>query len=202
MKNKGLLIVVSGPSGVGKGTVVKELIKQSENMHLSVSATTREKRPGEEHGVNYYYMTVDEFEKLKKEDGFLENAVFCDNYYGTPKRAVLDKIESGIDVVLEIEVKGAMQVRSKYPEGVYVLLVPPSMQELEDRLRGRQTEDDETIKKRLAKAKEEMGHFDRYNYVVVNDEVEKATENLKAVIKAEKLRIERNIEIFKESELI
>lgn len=202
MKRKGLLIVISGPSGVGKGTIVKRLLEDESNMRLSVSATTRKKRDGEEHGVNYYYMTQEEFEALKARDGFLESACFCDNYYGTPKKEVFSRLEDGIDVILEIEVLGAMQVRAKYPEGVFVFVIPPSPSELENRLRSRQTEDEETIVKRLAKAREEMKYINKYNYVVVNDNIETAVGKVKALVTAEKLRIERNQEILAESGLV
>ena len=197
MNNKGLLLVVSGPSGVGKGTVCAEFVKSHPSCLLSVSATTRKPREGEKDGVNYYFLSEDEFRKKIADGGFLEHAVFCSNYYGTPKAQVMEKIENGIDVILEIEVQGAMQVRSHYPEAVFVFVIPPSMQALEDRLRGRNTETDEVIRKRLARAKEEFSYIEKYNYVLLNDTVEKATQRLDAIIAAEKCRIPYNFEQLK-----
>lgn len=197
MKNKGLLFVVSGPSGVGKGTICQEYVKTHEDCVLSVSATTRAPREGEQHGVNYYYITNEEFEAGIKKGEFLENAVFCGNRYGTPKKAVLEMLESGKDVILEIEVQGAMQVRSHYPEGVFVFVIPPSLSELESRLRGRNTETDEVIKKRLERAKQEFELVDKYNYVLMNDNLGDALTKLEAIIKAEKCYMPRNIEFIK-----
>ena len=167
MKNKGLLFVVSGPSGVGKGTICQEYVKTHDDSVLSISATTRAPREGEKHGVNYYYITNEEFEAGIAKGEFLENAVFCGNRYGTPKKAVLEMLESGKNVILEIEVQGAMQVRSHYPEGVFVFVIPPSLQELENRLRGRNTETDDVIKKRLERAKQEFALCEKYNYILM-----------------------------------
>lgn len=194
MNNKGLLIVVSGPSGVGKGTVCKEYVSRNENCFLSVSATTRAPRPGEEHGVNYFFMTEEAFKEKIRSHGFFEHAVFCGNYYGTPRDEVMKMIESGKDVILEIEVQGAMQVRAEYPEGVFVFVIPKDWQQLEDRLRSRNTESEDTIAKRLARAREEFTYIDKYNYTLLNDELEDAIVGLDAIIKAEKYQMPRNYE--------
>lgn len=194
VNNKGTLFVVSGPSGAGKGTVCSEFMKKHPECMLSVSATTRKPRPGEKDGVNYFFLTEEEFKEKIRNDGFLEHAVFCDNYYGTPKDAVINAIENGKDVILEIEVQGAMQVRAHYPEAAFVFVVPPSMQVLEERLRGRGTETEEVISERLARAKEEFRLVDKYNYVLLNDTVENATERLSTIILAEKCRMEKNYE--------
>ena len=197
MNNKGLLIVVSGPSGAGKGTICEEYLKRYDDCTLSVSATTRSPRPGEKDGVNYYFISEKEFEEKINNDGFLENAVFCGNRYGTPKKAVMDMIESGKDVILEIEVQGAMQVRSHYPEGVFVFVLPPSASELEERLRNRNTENDETIKKRLERSKQEYAFIEKYNYVLVNDTVDAAVKRLRSIAVAEKCVMMREYEFVK-----
>ncbi len=199
MNEKGLLLVISGPSGAGKGTVCSAYLKEHSECALSVSATTRSPRPGEEDGVNYYFMSREEFREKIKNDGFLEHAVFCDNYYGTPKDAVMQMIDSGRDVILEIEVQGAMQVRAHYPEAVFIFVVPPTMEELENRLRGRGTESDEVVRSRLDRAKEEFNYTHKYNYILVNDTVENAVKRLDAIITAEKCRIERKYDYIKES---
>lgn len=192
MNDKGLLLVISGPSGVGKGTICREYIKNHDDCALSVSATTRSPREGEIHGESYFFMTHDEFRKKIDEGGFLEHAVFCENYYGTPKDAVMRMLENGKNVILEIEVQGALQVRSHYPEAVFIFVIPPSLDELEERLRGRGTETDEVIAKRLDRAKAEFKYIDKYNYVLVNDTVAAATERLQAIITAEKCVMSRN----------
>ena len=199
MNDKGLLLVISGPSGVGKGTICREYIKNHDDCALSVSATTRSPREGEIHGESYFFMTHDEFRKKIDEGGFLEHAVFCENYYGTPKDAVMRMLESGKNVILEIEVQGALQVRSHYPEAVFIFVIPPSLDELEERLRGRGTETDEVIAKRLDRAKAEFKYIDKYNYVLVNDTVAAATERLQAIITAEKCVMSRNYEGIKEN---
>ena len=197
MNNKGLLFVVSGPSGVGKGTVCAEYVKMHDDCALSISATTRPPREGEKHGVNYFYITEEEFQAGIKNGEFLENAIFCGNRYGTPKKYVLDMLESGKDVILEIEVQGAMQVRAHYPEGVFIFVVPPTLQELENRLRGRNTESDELVKKRLARAKEEFPLAEKYNYILLNDNLSDAVKRLEAIVQAEKCYMPRNIDFIK-----
>ena len=159
---------------------------------LSVSATTRAPREGEVDGVNYFFLTHDEFRKKIDADGFLEHAIFCENYYGTPKDEVLKMIDSGKNVILEIEVQGALQVRSHYPEAVFVFVIPPTIEELEARLRGRGTETDEVIKKRLERAKAEFKYIPKYNYILINDTVDNAVNRLEAIITAEKCVMSRN----------
>ncbi len=190
--DKGLLLVISGPSGTGKGTVCKRLLEKNKDIFLSVSATTRKPREGEIDGVSYHFYDEDKFRNLIAKNQFIEWAAFCDNYYGTPKAPVVENIENGRDVMLEIEIEGAMKVRAKHPEGVYIFLFPPSIEALEERLKGRGTESDEVIAKRLARAKEEFKMCTKYNYYVVNDDLEKAVEEIEAIIVAEKARKERN----------
>ena len=198
MTKKGLLLVVSGPSGVGKGTICKEYLNKYDDCALSVSATTRSPRDGEVDGVSYFFLSQDEFRKKIDEGGFLEHAVFCDNYYGTPKDAVMKQLEEGKNVILEIEVQGALQVRSHYPEAVFVFVIPPSVETLEERLRGRGTETDEVIKQRLERAKAEFKYIDKYNYVLVNDTVSEAVCRLHSIIEAEKCVMARNYNFVKE----
>ena len=202
MNSKGLLLVVSGPSGVGKGTICKEYLSSYDDCALSVSATTRAPRDGETDGVSYFFLSHDEFRKKIDEGGFLEHAVFCDNYYGTPKDAVLQQLEAGKNVILEIEVQGALQVRSHYPEAVFVFVIPPTMQTLEDRLRGRGTETEDVIQKRLGRAKAEFKYIDKYNYVLVNDTVSDAVARLHSIIEAEKCLMARNYNFVKEEFII
>ena len=199
MNDKGLLLVVSGPSGAGKGTVCNLYMEKHPECSLSVSATTRAPRPGEKDGVSYFFLTEDAFRTKIADKGFLEHAVFCGNYYGTPKDAVMDMINSGKDVILEIEVQGAMQVRSHYPEAVLIFVIPPTMDELEERLRNRGTETDEVIASRLTRAKEEFNYTEKYNYILINDTVENAVKRLESIIVAEKCRIERKYEYIKEA---
>ncbi len=189
--NKGVLFLVSGPSGAGKGTVLKSFLPKHPDMFYSISATTRTPRPGEEDGVHYFFMTDEAFSKLRAEGGFLESATFCGNSYGTPRAAVMEKLEKGIDVLLEIEVQGAQQVMESYPEGVFVFIAPPSMDELRARLIGRQTEDADALARRLARAEEEMELAKKYTYIVINDIAERAAADLDAILIAEKLRTAR-----------
>lgn len=189
--DKGLLIVVSGPSGAGKGTVVGELIK-NKGYALSVSATTRFPREGETDGVNYFFKTVDEFKKMIADNDFLEYAEFCGNFYGTPLPYVRQMLDEGKNVILEIEVKGAFQVKRSLPEAVLVFLAPPSLGELENRLRGRGTEAEEVIQRRMKRAAEEMELFAEYDYIVVNTEVEKAVSDIRSIVTAERLKTDRN----------
>ena len=185
--NKGMLIVVSGPSGCGKGTVLAEILK-SDKIFYSVSATTRSPRLGETDGVNYYFLTKEKFETLIEEDGMLEYASYCGNYYGTPKKPVEDMLEQGKHVILEIEVQGAMKVMEKCPEAVFVFILPPSLKELERRLNKRGTEAEDVIKKRLSEAAGEIKQAYKDNYAVINGELSEAVDDLKAIIRAEELK--------------
>lgn len=185
--NKGLKIVLSGPSGSGKGTIVKELIND-EQFLLSISATTRAPRQGEEEGVHYFFKTRDDFENMIAQNELLEYAEFCGNYYGTPKAFIEESVKNGKDVILEIEVKGAMQIKEIYPEAIFIFVVPPSLAELESRLVGRNTEAREVIDQRLNRAKEELALYNQYDYVVVNDRLVEAIDEIKCIVRAEKLK--------------
>lgn len=181
---KGKIYLIAGPSGVGKGTVVKKILSLDENVAVSVSATTRDPRDGEVDGVNYFFMDRDGFEQLIKEDGFLEYAEYAGNYYGTPKKDLFAKLESGLDVILEIEVQGCMQVMEKLPEVDSVFLLPPSLDELEKRLRGRQSESEEVIEKRLSIARKELAQKEKFKYNVVNNTVDDAANEILDIIRA------------------
>ena len=196
MDKAGILMIISGPSGSGKGTVVDELLK-NDKFALSISATTRNPRPGEIDGKHYFFKTKDEFKNLIEENMLLEWACFCDNYYGTPLKYVTERLDEGKNVVLEIEVQGALQVKEKYPEAVLVFLIPPTLDELRKRLTNRGTETDEVIEKRIARAGEEIELIDRYDYVVINENVEEAKEDILKIVCAEKMNIKRNENIKK-----
>ncbi len=191
MNDNGLLLVFSGPSGAGKGTVLKELLSGNDNMKLSVSATTRPPREGECHGVHYFFMTKDEFEEQIANGQMLEHAEYCGRYYGTPSAQIMDWIEEGRDVVLEIEVQGARQIKEKRPDCVSIFVLPPSIEELEQRLRQRNTEDEETIQKRLDVARREMETAKDYDYVIINDTITHTVEQINQIIAAEKLKVSR-----------
>ena len=196
MSNKrGLLVVFSGPSGSGKGTVLKEALKKSEDLAISVSVTTRQPRTGEQDGVDYIFYSKEKFESLISEDGFLEWACFCENYYGTPRAQIEAMLSEGKNVVLEIEVQGAMKIREKCPDAVLIFNLPPSMEELKNRLIGRNTDSPEVIEKRLKTAVWEISQADKYDYIIVNDEIDKATEALLGVIESEKYTSKRNKEL-------
>jgi len=189
--SKGLLIVLSGPSGVGKGTVCQALRKRMPELVYSVSATTRPPRQGELDGVNYFFKQRDQFLKMIEQDELLEWAEYVGHYYGTPRRFVQDTLDQGKDIVLEIEVQGAMKVREKFPDGVFIFLLPPSLEELRQRITGRGTESQETIADRLHAAESELGLIDRYDYAVLNDQIDKACSRIEAIITAEHCRKER-----------
>ena len=186
--SKGLLLVFSAPSGCGKGTVLKEFFAQGGEAFLSVSATTRAPRPGEENGVHYFFLQKEEFERMIEQGEILEHASYCGNYYGTPRGPVYERLERGENVILEIEVQGALQIREKCPEAVLVFVLPPSLKELERRLVDRNTEDRETVDRRLSAAAEEIRMAYQYDYVVVNDALDDAVQELKTIFAAEKLK--------------
>ena len=199
LNTKGLLVVISGPSGVGKGTVRKALFNMPKhNLVYSVSMTTREKREGEIDGVDYYFVSKEEFQKRRKEGKFLETAEFVGNYYGTPLDKVNDQLDAGNEVVLEIEVEGAIQVKRKVPDCVMIFIVPPGKQALYDRLKRRGTENDEVIQERIAKANREFKLAHLYDYIVVNDEVNNAADRIMAIIRAEHAKTERSIHKYME----
>ncbi len=198
MKRKGLLLVVSGPSGAGKGTICQALLEQYPDICLSISATTRKPRPSEIDGKNYYFLSEEKFREMIENHEFIEWASFCQNYYGTPKKKVEELLAEGKDVILEIEVQGAMQVRSKYPEGVYIFVMPPSLEELATRLSGRGTENPEVVAERLETARWECKNIEKYNYILINDTVPEAVERFASIIEAEKNRTERNGEWIQE----
>ena len=181
---KGKLVVYTGYSGVGKGTIMKRLRELDDSVRLSVSCTTRNPREGERDGVEYFFVTKDEFQKLISEDGFLEYAEYCDNYYGTPAKAVDEMLEKGYNVFLEIEVQGGLQVMEKFPGVLSIFILPPSVEELENRLRGRGTETEEVIQKRLREAENELAVAEKYQYRVVNDDLEKAVDEVLAILHA------------------
>ncbi|MBR3061099.1 MAG: guanylate kinase [Exiguobacterium sp.] len=199
-KERGLLIVLSGPSGVGKGTVCRALREEEDNnLQYSVSATTRKPREGEVEGVHYFFKSRKEFERMIEQKELLEHAEFVGNYYGTPVEWVRETLESGQDVILEIEVQGAFQVKELLPEAVFLFLAPPSLQELRNRLIGRGTESEEVIKQRLLVAREEIELMDAYDYVVTNDEVDKAIDRIKAIVTAEHCKRERVASLYKKA---
>ena len=194
LNDRGLLIVLSGPSGVGKGTVRKALFNMpGHNLEYSISMTTRKQRPGDVNGKDYYFVSREEFEKRIEEGKFLEYAEFVGNYYGTPLDLVNEKLAQGKEVVLEIEVQGALQVREKCPEAVFIFLAPPSKQALYDRLHSRGTESEEVIEQRVTKANKEFQLAYKYDYIVVNDTVENAADRIMAIIRAEHAKTERTI---------
>ncbi|EJE98168.1 guanylate kinase [Liquorilactobacillus mali] len=198
MSKRGMLIVLSGPSGVGKGTVRKAIFEQDDNkFHYSISMTTRSMRKGEVDGKDYYFVSKAEFEKEIRNGGMLEYAQYVDNYYGTPLKYVNEMLDQGKDVFLEIEVNGAMQVREKCPDGLFIFLTPPDLMELRHRISGRGTDDLATIDKRMAKAVDEIEMMQNYDYAVVNDEVLNAVEKVKTIIRAERWRVKRFLPDYK-----
>ena len=186
LSKKGLLVVYSGFSGVGKGTIMKEMLKREESFRLSVSATTRAPRPGEVDGREYYFITKEKFLKMIDNDEFLEYAQYADNYYGTPQKAVEDMLNEGYNVFLEIEVQGGVQIMEKCPDCLSIFIVPPSLEVLEQRLRGRGTETEEIIEKRMKTALVEQGYTSQYDFVVENDIVEKTVDDIINIVKTEK----------------
>ncbi len=193
--SQGFLLVISGPSGCGKGTVSKALLEQNSDIVFSISATTRKKRVGEEDGVNYFFIDENEFQKDVENNKFLEHAYVHNNYYGTPRDFVLNEIEKGEIVLLEIDVQGAMQVKKNYKNVVFVFLLPPTMAELKNRITKRGTETPEDINRRFKNAFEELNFVGEYDYFVVNDKVENAVIDIENIIRAEKLRVKRHSDI-------
>ena len=191
LNRKGLLLVVSGPSGAGKGTICKALLNKNDQIKLSVSATTRKPRNGEVHGVNYFFIEKEEFTKMIENGEFLEYAQIYDNFYGTPKAAIIECLDKGQDVILEIEMQGARQIKEVYPEGVFIFVLPPSLEELKSRIVGRGTETQEEIEKRFSCAFEEINQIVNYDYFIVNEDIEKSVSDVEAIICAEKNKVTR-----------
>lgn len=188
---KGILFVLSGPSGVGKGTVRKRLFAKNTHLKYSISVTTRQQRPGEQEGIDYFYKTKDEFKQLIAQGKLLEYAQYVDNYYGTPRDYVEAMLNAGYDVFLEIEVQGALQVKENFSEGVFIFLYPPSFYDLKKRITKRGTESDELVKYRLEKAAKEMTMMNNYDYIVINDRINKAVNKIQSIIQSEHCRRER-----------
>ncbi len=194
-KRKGQLIVLSGPSGVGKSTVISELLSERGDIYFSVSFTTRAPRVGEADGVNYNFVTREQFEAMIARDELLEYAEYVNNYYGTSLKVIQDKLDAGIDVLLDIEVQGAAKVRAKCPEAVLIFIIPPSFEELSRRLHGRNTDGEEVIAGRLKKAREEYQEIPNYDYLVVNDKVSAAAAEIIAVLTAESCRTRNRLHL-------
>ncbi|GAE29189.1 MULTISPECIES: guanylate kinase [Halalkalibacter] len=197
-KEKGLLLVLSGPAGVGKGTVCSALREQETDIQYSVSATTRAPRDGEVNGINYFFKSREEFKEMIAQDRLLEWAEYVGNFYGTPIDYVQETLNNGKDIILEIEVQGALKVKERFPEGVFIFLMPPSLAELRNRIVGRGTETVDVINERMNVAKEEIDMMKNYDYVVENDQVELAVERIKSIVIAEHCKRERLIEKYKE----
>lgn len=202
----GFLLVLSGPSGSGKGTVSQAIMKENKEIVFSTSVTTRTPRPGEVNGENYFFVSKTKFEQMVKKDELLEHAFVHTNYYGTPKQFVFDQIENGEIVLLEIDVQGALQIKKKYKEAVFIFLIPPTMEELRNRLVKRDTESEEEINTRFKNAFRELDFVGEYDYFVINDKVSQAVIDIENIIAAEKLRVKRHkdikSEVLKEKEKI
>ncbi|NSW92590.1 MAG: guanylate kinase [Firmicutes bacterium] len=191
----GLLIIISGPAGTGKGTVIKALRERNSNIKVLPSVTTRSPRKGEKEGYNYYFRTKEEFEHMIENNEFVEWVEYCENYYGTPRKQLEDSLKSGTDIVLEKEVEGAIKIKVQYPDSVLIFLLPPSFKELKRRIESRGTEDICVINKRLERASEEITYVNKYDYVITNDRVIDTANAINCIIKAEKLKTKRNVDI-------
>ena len=191
---KGVLLIISGPSGSGKGTIVEQLVSEL-GYCVSISATTRNPRPNEKDGIHYFFKTKEEFEKMIDNGELLEHAAFCENYYGTPKKYVEEQLESGKNIILEIEVQGALQVKKKYNDAVLIFTMPPTLTELRRRLEFRGTETKEVIDARINRAEEELEFLPDYDYIVINDTVDEAVKDVDCIVKAERMKCSRNPEL-------
>lgn len=199
MSQKGILAVVSGFSGAGKGTLMRALLERYASRYaLSISATTRSPRAGEEHGREYFFLEKEAFEQLIAEDALIEHACYVGNYYGTPKSYVLEQMEAGKDVILEIEIQGALEVKKKFPDTLLLFVTPPTAEELERRLRGRGTETEEVIRDRLKRAVEEAQYMDRYDYILVNDDLDCCVEAMHELIQAQHMLTGQNLDFIRE----
>lgn len=201
MKKQGILVVVSGFAGTGKGTVMKELLSRYDSYALSISATTRAPRPGEIDGREYFFKTKEEFEQMIQENAFVEYACYVGNYYGTPKKYVEEQLEAGKDVILEIEIQGALRIKEQFPEALLLFIAPPSAEVLKQRLVSRGTETPEVIEKRLARAVEESQGIENYDYLVVNDDLEECVQTVHQMIQSEHFRMSKrknDVEILRE----
>lgn len=194
-KERGQLIVLSGPSGVGKSTVIAELMGQRNNLYFSISYTTRQQRVGEQDGVNYHFVDRSEFERMIADDELLEYAEYVNNYYGTSLKAIRDRLDAGIDVLLDIEVQGAAKVKARCPEALFIFIIPPSFEELSRRLHRRNTDSEDVIVGRLEKAKMEFKEIPRYDYLVINDKVSNAVYEIQAILTAAECRVENRSSI-------
>lgn len=194
--NKGLLVVISGPSGAGKGTIYSKVIERT-GMKRSVSVTTRKPRPGEEEGVNYFFRTEEQYQQMIANGEFLETAEVYHNYYGTPKAPVFENLQNGYDVLFEVDVHGARSIKKKYPEAVAIFVMPPDFETLGARLRGRGTESEQSLKLRLGAAKRELAKYEMFDYIVFNDDIGQAVQDVLDIVNAEKRKIKNNIEAIK-----
>lgn len=198
MSRKGILVVVSGFSGVGKGTLMKLLTERYGQYSLSISATTRPPREGEADGREYFFRTKEEFEQLIEQERLIEYACYCGNYYGTPRDYVEDQIDQGRDVILEIELQGALKIKEKFPDALLLFVMPPDGQTLEQRLRGRGTEDETVIRARMQRAVEESAEVEKYDYMIINDDLEESVEEVHHLIEGQHNRIDRNAEFIEQ----
>ena len=198
MSERGILIVVSGFSGAGKGTIMKEIMRRYDNYALSISATTRNPRSGEEEGREYFFKTVEEFEKMIAKDELIEYARYVDNYYGTPRAYVEEQLEAGKDVILEIETKGALKVKENFPQTLLLFVTPPTAGELRERLKGRGTETEDVIDFRMNRAKEEALGMDRYDYLLINDMVDECVEEMHQLIQTQHKKVSQNLDFIEQ----